>query len=360
VYSKRFLMIILLVLSFAALASIAMAQDTTDLATGLNSPRHISFGSDGTLYIAEAGKGGNQDGEGPYGAITADEKTGVGIGTTGQISAVAPDGTQSVLIPELASMNIGFGQVYGPMDVYVTGTSYWIVLGLGAKNPGLGKRADALVQYGRSDKALDKVVDLSTFENDNNPDQNPDDKVSNPADIAVAEDGTIYLADASANSVLTWTEQGGLKLFAAWPVGENEASAVPTSVAVDANGDVYVGFLTGFPFTAGTSRIEVYTSAGKLKATYDNLSFITDVLVTEDGTIYAVQFASSFGDQGWTPGSGSVVEVTEDGSTPIAENLNFPYGIALSPDGLLAVSVNTFGSAPDSGRVILVDMTASS
>ncbi len=359
-YSKRILMIVLIVLSFTAFASTTMAQDTTDLATGLNNPRHISFGSDGTLYIAEAGKGGDQDGEGPYGAIKADEKTGVGIGATGQISVVSPDGTQSVLIPELASMNIGFGQVYGPMDVYASGTSYWVVLGLGAKDPGLGKRADALVQYGRSDNAAKMVVDLSAFENDNNPDQNPDDKVSNPADIAVAEDGTIYLADASANSVLTWTEQGGLKLFAAWPVKENEAAAVPTSVAVGANGDVYVGFLTGFPFTAEKSRIEVYTSAGKLKATYNNLSFITDVLVTEDGTIYAVQFASSFGDQGWTPGSGSVVKVTEDGSAPIAENLNFPYGIALSPDGQLAVSVDTFGAAPDSGRVIALDITASS
>ena len=42
------------------------------VATGLNNPRHISFSSDGTLYIAEAGQGGDMEAQGPFGPVKPD------------------------------------------------------------------------------------------------------------------------------------------------------------------------------------------------------------------------------------------------------------------------------------------------
>ncbi|MDP6514021.1 MAG: hypothetical protein QF878_12620 [SAR202 cluster bacterium] len=45
----------LLVLLFAAPVS---AAEPEVVASGLDSPRGLTFGSDGTLYIAEAGRGG--------------------------------------------------------------------------------------------------------------------------------------------------------------------------------------------------------------------------------------------------------------------------------------------------------------
>jgi sugar lactone lactonase YvrE len=352
-FRSVFLLVVMAALSLTGLSSLTAAQDTsTVLAKGLNNPRHITFGSDGSLYIAEAGAGGNLDGKGPYSDVK--------YGETGQISMVSPDGEQTVVLSGLVSMDSGFGRIDGATALYVTDDSYWVTLGVGVSDLPKGQYVDALVQYGRDDLEVKQAVNLATFEKANNPDQNPDDLVSNPTDLAVAPDGTIYLADASANAVLTWTASGGLTLFAAWPVHENEAAAVPTSVTLDKNGDVYVGFLTGFPFQPQTARIEVYTPDGKLQKTYDKLSFVTDVLVMDDGTIYASQFSSGFGDQGWAGHSGSVVMVSDDGITPIAEDLNFPYGIALTPDGKLAVSVDTFGMPPDSGRVIALDMKPAS
>jgi sugar lactone lactonase YvrE len=350
---RVFLLVVMAALSLAGLSSVTVAQDNSPvLAKGLNNPRHIFFGSDGTLYIAEAGSGGDQDGKGPYSDVK--------YGETGQVSMVSPNGEQTALLSGLISMDSGFGRIDGATALYVTDDSYWVTLGVGVSGLPKGKYVDSLVQYSRDNLAVKQVVNLATFEKDNNPDQNPDDLVSNPTDLAFAADGTVYLADASANAVLTWTASGGLKLFAAWPVKENEAAAVPTSVTLDKNGDVYIGFLTGFPFQPETAKIEVYTPEGKLKKTYDKLSFVTDVLVTDDGTIYASQFSSSFTDQGWTGASGSIVTVSDDGITRVAQDINFPYGIALTPDGKLAVSVDTFGMPPDSGRVITLDLKSAS
>src|SRR5688572_3069977 len=77
----------------------APADDAAAIASGLNNPRHITFAADGTLYIAEAGTGGDVDAEGPFGPVKA--------GETAQISAVSPDGEQSVPLPGLISMDNG-------------------------------------------------------------------------------------------------------------------------------------------------------------------------------------------------------------------------------------------------------------
>jgi hypothetical protein len=341
--------VVAVVLCLASLSSLTLAQENAQvIAKGLNNPRNIFYAGDGTLYIAEAGKGGDQDANGPYSPVK--------YGETGQVSAVSPAGEMSVILSELISMDSGFGRIDGVTALEVTDDSYWVTMGVGIQRPAKGKYVDALVQYSRNNLSVKQVINLGAFEKANNPDQNPDDLVSNPVDLVTAKDGTVYLADASANDVLSWTAKDGLKLFAAWPVKEDEATAVPTAVALDANGDVLISFLTGFPFTPDTSRIEVHSPDGTLKKTYEKLSFVTDLLVTEDGTIYASQFSSGFGDQGWTGASGSIVKVSDKGITPIAENLNFPYGMALTPDGKLAISVDTFGMPPDSGRVIAIDL----
>ena len=89
--------------------------------------------------------------------------------------------------------------------------------------------------------------------------------------------------------------------------------------------------------------------------TYDGLTMATDVLVTEDGTIYAVEFAAGLGDSGFIPDSGRVVTVSEDGVTPVMEGLRLPYGLAQSPDGSLVVSVITAFDPSGSGMVIAVE-----
>lgn len=344
------LVVLALFLGLAVLASAVFAQDAEVVASGLNNPRNVFLAEDGTLYIAEAGSGGNTDVQGPYGPAKA--------GLTAQISAVSPDGEQTVVVPSLISMDAGFGQLEGPTDVYVTEDSYWVVLGMGMSDiPFEGGHVEAVVQIDRESGEVKQFIDLGAFEQANNPDQSVE-IVANPADLAVDSDGKLYIVDASANDLMTWTEADGLQLFASWPSADDQAQAVPTAVDIGPDGDIYVGFLSGFPFTPGSARIERYGVDGTLKQTYSDLTLVTDIKVTADGEIYALEMASGFGDTGYIAESGSLIKISDSGVETLVDGLNYPYGFAIEPDGSFLVTVDSAFGAPDSGRVILINAPA--
>ncbi len=341
-FRKTILLVTVLLLSLSALSYVA-AQDEP-VASGLNNPRHISFDSEGTLYVAEAGIGGDQDGKGPYGPVK--------FGETSQITAVTADGEQAVVIPNLISMDNG-GQIEGTTDMVVTEDSIWVTLGM-SLTAGLpdGKQGAALVQFDKITGEAKQVIDLAAFEAANNPDK-AQEMVSNPAALVVDSDGKVFIADASANDVLTWTEQDGLQIFASWPAEQDKPQSVPTSLAMSPDGDIYVGFLGGYPFAKDSARIEVYAADGTLKDTYANLTLVTDILLAADGTLYAVQMADGYGDTGFNADTGSLVKVSKDGLEVVVDKLSSPYGIAQSEDGQLFISVNALG-APETGVVLAV------
>ena len=134
-----------------------MPAECTVVASGLNNPRGIAFGPDGTLYIAEAGEGGDEpDLPSPGGSPGASPDASPGAspdasasgspdaspggspqpvtthGDTGRVSMVMPDGTQMVLVDGLTSYFFG-PEVVGPADVAVgdDGTVYVTVSGPG-------------------------------------------------------------------------------------------------------------------------------------------------------------------------------------------------------------------------------------
>jgi hypothetical protein len=165
----------------------------------------------------------------------------------------------------------------------------------------------------------------------------------------------VYIIDASANALLTWTEADGVSVAQIWEPDATgaEPQSVPTSVVVTEEGDIYVGFLSGFPFPVGAARIEHWRD-GELVYTFDNLTLVTDIALGADGTLYAVQMASGLGDQGFTPESGSVIAVSQEGVTPVVEGLNYPYGLAQDADGNWYVSINTSFVGPESGAVVQI------
>jgi hypothetical protein len=341
----------------AAAALPVLAQDATEeaaampgeaVAEGLNQPRQLFIGADGTLYVAEAGTGGE---------TAAPSRQGGGdvqVGLTSQITAVSPEGEQSVALGELLSTSSPFG-AYGVGSMVVDDTSIWAVLGEGpAELPQTveGSNFAALVQFDRETGEVLQAVDLQAFEEENNPD-GAEETIANPTDIAQGADGTVYIIDASANALLTWTEADGVQVAAVWQPTEDAPQPVPTSVAVTEAGDVYVGFLSGFPFPTGGAKVE-HWQGGELVNTFEGLTLVTDVVVGADGNVYAVQMAEGFGDQGYIPNSGSVVMLGEDGATPVVEGLSFPYGLAQDADGNWYVSINTAFAPPDSGAVLML------
>ena len=84
------------------------------VAEGLDVPRGMEIGSDGALYVAEGGEGGDE----------CDPETGVCVGFTGAITRIDPDGTQSRVLtglPSVLAETPEGPQVVGPTDVSLEG-----------------------------------------------------------------------------------------------------------------------------------------------------------------------------------------------------------------------------------------------
>ena len=128
-------------LVIAALAAPAASPATghpETFATGLTNPRHVRFGPDGLLYVAEAGIGGNQPAttcppvdnmftqDGPYLA-----------GFSGRISRIRRDGTRETVADRLPSSHDGLGDGFGPSDVAWIGRTMYAVIEGGGCSRGL-------------------------------------------------------------------------------------------------------------------------------------------------------------------------------------------------------------------------------
>jgi hypothetical protein len=336
----------ILVIALATLAirvvSAAAQDSATVIAENLNEPRQLFYASDGTLYITEAGSAGDVDATGVFGNPLK-------IGHSASVSVVSPEGEQSVLISGLPSIEAG-GPYYGAHGVYVDDTTIWVVTG---EAPEAGSYDveqypfNMLIGYDKETLEITHKIDLFEMASPLNPSVP---NRGNPVDIAVADDGTVYIPLAGCNCVESWTEADGVQIVASWM--DPDDNPVPTSVAIGPDGDLYVGFLMGFPWPTGGARIERW-SDGELVETYGGLTTVTDVLVTDDGTIYAVEHGLT--GEGYV--AGRVVRVSAEGNSPVMEGLTEPYGLAMDANGNLVVSVGS-ASGAGAGQVIAVEAGA--
>lgn len=324
-----------MLLTVAALAAVipAAAQDAPPLPGELvldavSAPRGVAFDAEGNLLVAVAGTGGEYVIEIPSFEDPAVMMQ-ISAGLSGKIVSVAADGTSSDLIGGLPSYATP-QETTGIYRVIPNGDSLWLVQS--SANPG-AFWGSTVVELDAETLMTKTVINMTGYEVANNPDGNEID--SNVSDIAWTADGTLLIADAGANTLYSWTADAGLAVVQSWP--EN---SVPTSVEVAENGDVYVGFL-GEGLAPGAAKIERWSN-GELAETFSGLNAVTDILLDGD-TLYAVQLVI-FGEQG--PGAGSVVQVTAEGTTPVAEGLLAPFAIAKGPDGDLYVSFGTIAFFP--------------
>jgi len=328
------------------------------IATGLDNPRGLAFGTDGALYVVEAGRGGTStlclplpDGPGtrcygPSGAVT--RITGIGAQqrvVTGLPSLAAPNGDAAT----------------GPHDIDFAMNRAWITVGLGA-NPAVrapfeaaGIRLGTLVRVLPSGQ-WDYVVDIAAHEAATNPDGTTVD--SNPYGLRVFSDRAV-VADAGANALFQIALNATVSTLAVFPVrpgGPNPAmQSVPTAVTAGADGDLYVGELTGQPFPVGAARVyRVPANGGTPLVIASGFTNIIDVAFGPNGEGYVLEHDADGIIPPLGPGvTGRLIRINPNGTqTVLSTSLIKPGGVAVGPDGALYVTNRSISAG--TGEVVRI------
>jgi hypothetical protein len=385
---------LLMVLSFGALSLVgvaaASAQDAspeaetggipsgcTVVASGLNNPRFVALGADGTLYVTEAGNGGDEVMEMPGATpVEGGEEAGPPPtrGFTGQVSAIAPDGTQSVIADGLPS----YGEGVGPTGIVVGDGVLWISTGGGAVAAGIEplENEDSILSIDLATGDVTQIAELGSYEADNNPDGT--DVNPNLYAMDIGADGQLYVNDAGGNTIYKVDPTtGDFALLGivpapelpeqpadATPVADEETEGppqpVPTGLDIGADGNLYI--VTLGAFIPGASTVFIAQADGTFVQVATGLSVGIGVTLGPDGALYVSQLASLTGEQ---PGPGNVVRIAADGSfETVVDGIAFPHGMAFDAEGNLYVVANstTFGPPPSEpdGQVLRCDGIAAS
>ena len=349
-----------LVVSLVALIALATpplqasaVEQRTIVMSGLNNPRGLNFGPNGALYVAEAGRGGTQA------CFTGPDGGQEFAGRTGSISRLW-HGQQTRIVSGLASHAgaADFGAT-GPNDVVLRGAGrIYFTVGLGTNPANRAACQPIAADFGWLARATpngswQKLVDVAAFEASANPDHGIVD--SNPYGLLAearsqSEDGTedgdadndeaalpTVVTDAGGNSLLAIGRHGDVHTLATFPsraLGERNTDSVPTSVARGPDGALYVGELTGFPFTPGTANVYRVAANGTRTVFRSGFSFIVDIAFGPDGSLYVLQFATQAG----LSGPGELWRVTPGGTRSlVAGGFIAPTSFAIGHDGAFYV-----------------------
>ena len=365
-------------------SGVAQAASLTTIASGLNNPRGITFGPDGSLYVAEAGIGG----DGIF--VPAPELDSVqAFGLSGSITRIRdgdqtrvltdlpslslfPEGTtppQTVgaLLPATGLHDIEFDQAGNPYGLFGYATTTDQQDALTAVGGGdLGNLLSFDIDEGGAWQRGDFSIDLVAFEELDNPDDGA--FLNNPFDLEV-QGNRFYIADPGGNNFYSADFAGNVALDAVFPPEVIDGTAferVPTSVAVGPDGAFYIGELTGNFSPPGSARVLRVPPGGDPEVFAEGFTQIIGLDFDSSGNLYVLEFSVSSDEPIPTEDSGQeftgrLVKLSADGSRSTligaGEGLVGPTGLTVGPDDEIYVS--NFGITISTGQVVRIDAMAS-
>jgi hypothetical protein len=329
------------------------------VANGFDNPRGIAITSNGAVYVAEGGHGGD----------VCSPATRC-FGTTSQISRVDPkSGKHSAVVAGLYSRSVVNEGITGVDDISARGgrlvatiTSYpqeLDGLGCGGQPADCGSvlsaaraQAGQLISFtpGGTWKAISGVGAADDVWAAAHPGFSVEPPNGNPYG-AFALPGATLVTDAGANALAVVDANGNstvISAFAPPAPGGFPADTVPTCVTV-ARGNIYVGSLSGRLFRRGGSFTPTEVPVGS-----GLLHHVTGCASDAKGDIFLVDMWGTPGPPipagpGSAAGTGSVVELATDGTASVvASGLMFPNDVAVAKDGSLYVTVGSICTAQGS------------
>ena len=336
-FAPRLLATVLLTLF--SIAPAAAADPFTIVLDGLQSPRGLSFGPDGRLYVAQAGDGGNS------GKITEirDPWLSNPVATDLVTGLISVGDSENGFVGVAGLSAIGNGTVYAIMEIVYP-----------AAAPQAREGHLLKVSQGGQVRDVANVADFDyAWFNDDHPDlgfpsDHPD---ANPYGM-LALANALYIADAATNTLDLVHPNGSIEIVAYFP-NNVIADSTPTCIAQGPDGALYIGTLALVdslvfgpsatvyrvdPRAADPGNFNTVLSLATPWAT--GLWPINGCAFGPDGSFYASQLITSSDFSG-----GDVVKIpfaTPSVHTSLTGNaLTFPAGIAVGPDASVYVSNGT-------------------
>jgi len=335
------LKLLLIPLSLIALGAIVIAQSAsaqgpgpsagTVLVSGLLQPRGIAFGSDGMIYVAEAGTGGDTDFEVEPGVVVQN-------GFTGRISKVDPDtGARTTVadgLPSQASPELG--EAVGPADVAFIGSTLYYLQTHGGEGYGFPDNPTGIYRIDSSGNAH-LVANIGAF-NIANPteaiidgSQTDVEVGGNPYAMDVHA-GNFYVTDGNHNRLLRVSTSGSITEITEFP-----DHPVSTGLDFGTDGFAYVSYLGKGPFFPEDGKVvKVNLSTGVITELASGQPWLTDVEFGPGGKLYATQFNNvpALSDDAVGPFKGTLLTVdTSSGAiTPLVTGLSFATFVEFNGD----------------------------
>jgi plastocyanin len=356
--SRKFLARVLAVLALLPVATSVVAQTATPMppaaaggggislvASGLAGPRGMAWDPAGGMYVALAGSGGDVPGQGA--GMGQSANTNMGGPTAGIVKIVAGCGVP--LTTGLPSSLSASGNYRGVAGVAFIGDDLFaLVQGGGAIN-GNPDQNNGIYRISSMGEAV-KITDLPNWMSVNPVANIPADytPVGDPFAL-ISGDNAVLAVEANSGQVLEIKADGNMTRVA----DLSQAHPVPTGLARDNDGNLYVGYLTEGPYAPGTSRVDKIAPDGTVSTVWTGLTQVTGVAIGADGALYALEMSAG---NGLPPGTGRLVKQTgPDSSAEIITGLDQPAGLAVGPDRAFYITFPAAGPASQAGGVIRVD-----
>jgi len=353
---RRLLSLVMLLTFVSPMVPAARAQDSatpaaaplssglTVIANGLDSPRGFGWSPDGTLYLAIAGRGGDD-------FLPAAPGFTVHNGLTSSVATVADGCTTPVVQGLVSTFWEEPGWLWGAMDVtFLNDELYVLVSGAGPAWASPSSRSG--VFRINDDGTMTLVGDISSWLPEHPPQAAPPEmSPENP-------DGSLFDLEATSDALLLSEAVNGL-IIKVTPEGEISLLAdlsaqhpVPTGIAVDPEDNAYVAFETTPPYGEASTKVVKITPDGTVSDAWTGLTRVADLVLGPDGMLYAAELSTGNTETApfVHPNTGRIVRQSgPDSLEVIAEGLDFPVGLGFGPDGALYVSGPANGATPADG-----------